>query len=397
MPRLIYLDNNSVTRPSSQVIAKMIPFFTERWGTPSAPHQMGQTLFPAIEEALRGIYALVGAKERDTILFTSSAAEGTNHVISSTYFDVTVHTGKNQFITSLIDEAPSMMAIERLEQLSCVSKMVAPNHYGQITAEAIADLITPRTALVSMSWANALTGVINPINDIAVLCQERGIRLHLEASHVLGKLAADWEEVPAQFLTFNGDCLHAPSGTGALYVRGDVTISPFILGGSEQAALRAGNYSVAGLVALGQAARESLDACDLMCMEVARLRSKLENELVSLIPGAIVFFRDQERLPNCTAIGFPGVSNEALLYLLNRKGVCATIGGGSHQQIGLILSASGIEESLARSAISFSLSRETTEEEIDIAIDIIVDCVNHLRRISNKWVSNGEEKSKGAL
>ena len=155
MPKLIYLDNNTITRPSPQVVAKMIPFLTERWGNPTAPHQVGQTLFPAIEEALRSVYALVGAKESDTILFTSSAAEGANHVIFSTYFDVTVHTGKNQFITSSIDEAPSMMATERLAQLSCVGKVAQADKNGQITARAIADLITPRTALVSMNWANA--------------------------------------------------------------------------------------------------------------------------------------------------------------------------------------------------------------------------------------------------
>ena len=386
MPKLIYLDNNTITRPSPQVVAKMIPFLTERWGNPTAPHQVGQTLFPAIEEALRSVYALVGAKESDNILFTSSAAEGANHVIFSTYFDVTVHTGKNQFITSSIDEAPSMMATERLAQLSCVGKVAQADKNGQITARAIADLITPRTALVSMNWANALTGVINPINDIAILCEERGIRLHLEASNVLGKIVGDWEDVPAHFLTFNGDSIHTPSGIGALYIRSDAKTSPFILGGAEQAGLRAGSYSVAGLVALGQASIEALDARDLMCTEVARLRSKLEKEIQAAIPDAVVFFQDQERLPHCTAIGFPGIYNETLLCLLNRQGVCASIGGGTQQQIALILSACGVEEVLARSAISFSLSRETTEDDIDRAAEIIVGVVKKLRQLSCQWI-----------
>ena len=382
----IYLDNNTVTKPSEQAIAKMIPFLMEKWGNPMAPHQIGQLVVPSIEEALRQIYALLRAKENDNVIFTSSSAEGINHVILSTYFDVTVHTGKNQFITSLIDEAPSIMAIGRQDSLTCVGKMANANKEGFISAEAIAEAMNPRTALVSLAWANGLTGVINPVKEILKLCQDRGVRLHLDASHVLGRVFFDLDEALPDFMTFSGDAIHAPSGTGALFIRGDIKISPFILGGLEQGGLRAGSYSVANLVALGQAASEASDACDLMCTEVARLRGKFEREIISQIPDAVIFFKDQERIPTTTAIGFPGVANEALLYLLNRKGVYASIGGGSYQQIGLILMASHIEESLAHSALSFSLSRETTEDEIDRAVEIIVDSVTRLRKISHKLI-----------
>lgn len=389
MPQGIYLDNNTITRPSEQAVAKMLPFLMDRWGTPSAPHAKGQELYPAIDEALHGIYALVGAKESDDIIFTSGGAEGTNHVVMSTYFDVTVHTGKNQYITSTIDEAPSIMAIGRLEQLSCVGRMVSADKHGRVTAQAIADTLTPRTALVSISWANGLTGVINPIEEIAALCKDRGVRFHLDASHVLGKLFFDWDDVPAHFLTFGGDGIHAPSGTGGLFIRHDVKCSPFILGGIDQGGHRAGAYSVAGLVALGQAAREAIDMRDLMCTEVVRLRGKFEDGIVEKIKDAVIFFCDQERLPQTTAIGFPGITNEALLHALNREGVYACIGGGSYQQIGLILEASGVEPPLAHSAISFSLSRDTTEDEVDRAIGIVVACVEKLRKISHSIVKEG--------
>lgn len=384
MAQGIYLDNNTSTRPSERAVAKMLPFLTERWGVPSAPHQIGQQLLPAIEDALKGVYALIGASENDDIIFTSSSAEGINQIILSTYFDVTVHTGKNQFITSLIDEAPAIMAIGRLEHLSCIGKMAPADKHGKITAEAIAEAMTPRTALVSIAWANGLTGVINPIVEIAKVCKERGVLLHIDASHVLGKVFPDWEEIPAQFMTFNGDSFHAPSGTGGLFIRGDTKCSAMILGGTEQGGHRAGAYGVAGLVALGQAAREAIDARDYICTEVARLRGKLENGIVASVPDAVVFFQDQERLPNCTAIAFPGIANEALLYLLNRKGIYASIGGGTYQQIGLVLAASGVDDVLAHTAISFSLSRETTEDEIDRAIEVIADCVKHLKKISQK-------------
>jgi len=381
----IYLDNNTTTKPSQEAIAKMMPFLTERWGVPSAPHLIGQRLNYAIEESLRSLYALLGAKESDEIIFTSSSAEGVNQVVLSTYFDVTIPTGKNQFITSVIDEAPAIMAIGRLEQLSCVGKMAPADSSGRVTAKAIAEAMTPRTALVSLGWANGLTGVINPIEEIAALCKERGVRLHLDASHVLGKVFCDWEEVPAQFLTFNGDSFHAPTGTGGLFIRGDTSCSPLILGGIDQGARRAGSYSVAGLVALGQAAREAIDARDLLCTETARLRSKLENGIVNAVPGAAVLFSQQERLPNTTAIAFPGVPNESLLFLLNQNQVYATIGGGTYQQIGLVLTACGIDEVLAHTAISFSLSRETNDEEIERTIAIVTDCVAKLRKVSRAF------------
>ncbi|CAK9251057.1 unnamed protein product [Sphagnum jensenii] len=119
-------------------------------------------------------------------------------------------------------------------------KMAPADKNGRITAGAIAEAMTPRTALVSIAWANGLTGVINPIEEIAAICKERGVHLHIDASHVLGKVFAEWEEVPAHFLTFNGDSIHAPSGTGALFIRGDVKCSPMILGGIEQGGYRAG-------------------------------------------------------------------------------------------------------------------------------------------------------------
>lgn len=384
MAQGIYLDNNTTTRPSEKAISKMLPFLTENWGSPSSPHQFGQQVVPAMGEAYRLIYALMGAKESDSIILTSSAAEGVNQVILSSYFDITRHTGKNQYITSTMDEAPAIMAIGRLEQLGCVGKMVNGNAHGQITAEIIADAISPRTALVSLSWANGLTGVINPVGEIASLCAERGIKLHLDATHVLGKLFFDLEDVGAHFITFSGDHFHAPKGTGGLYIKNGTKCSPLILGGVEQGGFRAGGVDVPGLVALGQASAEAIDSRDLVCTEIARLRNHFEEGILQQVAGARVFFRECERLPHCTAIGFPGVPNEALLYALNRRGVYASIGGGSFQQIGLVLMACGIDEITAHTALNFSLSRQSNEEEIEKAVEIVADCVKKLHKVSSK-------------
>lgn len=382
MTKSIYLDNNTIAKPSMQALSKMMPYLSDFWGAPSAPHKKGQELFPAIEENYKKIYSLLGASDRDDFILTSSGAEAVNHVFFSVYFHISRGSGKNQFITSNIDEAPALMSIGRLEQLSCIGIMVDANNNGIVTPEAIAKAITPRTALVSISWANALTGVINPVAEIATMCREKGIFFHVDATQVLGKLLFNMSEIKADFITFNGDQLHAPKGIGGLLIRNGVHCSPFIVGGSEQGGFRAGSLNVPGLVALGHIADENIETRDLMCTEVARLRGKLESGIVAKYTQAKVLLDGCERLPHCTVIAFPGVINEALLYELNRKGVCATIGGGCFQQIALILEGCGIPTQLAHSSISFSLSRETTEDEIDQAIDIVANAASKLSRLS---------------
>lgn len=351
-------------------------------GVPSQPHQMGQRLLPAMEEAYRSIYALLSADSKDNLVLTSSGTEAVNHVVQAVYFDVTRTTGKNHFVTASIDEAPAILAVARLEQMGCVGKMAAVTTGGFVTPQAIADVITPRTALVSLSWANGLTGVINPVSDIAKLCRERGILFHLDATHVLGKLYFDLAEVGADFITFNGDNLHGPKGSGVLWVRDGVRLSPLLLGGAQQAGYRAGDVNIPAMVGLGVACAEALESRDLMCTEVARLRDKLEAGVKAGFSDAVLFFNDQQRLPNCSAIGFPGISNELLLYSLDRQQLYCSMGGGNFPQLGLVLTASGVKDTLAHSALSFSLARTAYEEEIDRAIEIIVSTALRLRKLS---------------
>jgi cysteine desulfurase len=391
MTSLIYLDNSTTASPSETVISAMMPYWKTYWGIPIAPHQKGQELYPFLTHFYQTLYAFIGAQEGDQVILTSSGAEAINHVISSVYRDVTLSTGKNQFLTSKADEASAMMAISHLEPFGCVGKMIEINSHGMVTAQALADVLSPRTALVSLSWANGLTGIIQPISEIADLCRQRGIRLHLDATHILGKLFYELNEINPDYLTFNGDQLHGPKGTGALYIKQGLHCSPFIFGSADQGGMRAGGLNMPGLAGLATAAQEALDNRDLLCTEIARLRNQLERGILKDFPKAHVCFRDQERLPHCTTILFPGIANEALLFVLNRHGVCASIGGGNFQQLSLLLTFAGIEETLAHSAISFSLSRYTTEDEIDRAITIIVESAHMLSHLSEQIFSQSRE------
>ena len=278
------------------------------------------------------------------------------------------------------------MSIEHLEHLGCIGKHIPVNERGIITAKALSEMISPRTALVSIPWADGLTGVIQPLDEIRDLCKQRGILLHLEATHILGKLFFELEDVQADFITFNGDQLHAPKGTGGLYIRQGVKCSSFIAGGSDQAGLRAGAINMPALVGLACAAKESLENRDYIGTEIARLRNYLEKEIIKAVPQAVVLFKDQERLPHCTTIAFPGIISESLLFVLNRKGVYASIGGGNFQQLSLVLAATALPHLITHGAISFSLSRYTNEVDIDRAIAIISESANKLLLTSKEII-----------
>ena len=382
--RRINLDNHHVTKPNAQAIKAMEIYYSELWGVPSVPHGMGQELLAGMEAAYKAIYKFLGAQDEDHFVFTSCGAEAVNHVIFSTFKDISAITGKNHFVTSRIDESPSVMAIGQLDSLGAVSSMAQVNDGGFVTKDAIADAITPRTALVSLSWANALTGVIQPVEDIAAFCKERGILLHLDASHTLGKTHLDAKTAGADFITFDGQGIHAPLGTGGLWAEKDQDPSPLIAGGSMQSPLRGGHPNIPGLIAMGHCAQAAMENVDFINTETARLRNKLEEGIIGKVRGAYPCFANSARLPNCTSIVFPGIGNDALLYSLNKKGILASFGGNPSQTIANVLSASGMDPLHAQCAVSFSLSHENSEDEIDEALETIIATATNLQNLSEK-------------
>lgn len=378
----IYLDNSTITRPSDRAISQLLPYLTDYWGHPLAPHRFGERLYPSIEESYRSIYKLLGAAPEDTIIFTSSGAEAVNQAIFSVYLQDMIKGGRTQFVTTAIEEAPALMAIGRLEEMGAKVKIAQPNSEGIVDAQAIGDQLSARTAMVSLSFANGMTGIIQPIQEIAMLCKERGVYLHVDLSHVIGKLKINLAELGVDFASMEGSLFHAPRGIGALFVRQGVELAALIAGGMEQGGYRAGCPNLPLMVAIAQAAKEALETNDLFCTEIARLRSKLEQGVLNAYPDAKILFPESLKLPHITVIAFPGIVNEAMLYRLNQANICASIGGGSAQQLSLILKSCKVEPMLALSAVHFSLSRETKEEEVDQAIVLISDIAKELRSLS---------------
>lgn len=374
MKERIYLDNSQATKPSPEAISAMVPYLTDRWGAEMAPHRDGARLFPAIKEAMQSLYSLLQAdEEQENLVITSSGAEAVNQVIFGVYHEVTRNLGKNQFVTSTMDEAPQIVAASRLEEYGCIAKMVSVNESGMVTRQALAESFSPRTALFSLSVGCGLTGVLQDLAPLADLCRERGVLLHLDVTHALGKVQFDWEKIDPDFVTFNGDQIHAPPGVGGLLIRKGKRMPPLILGGANQAGYRAGARNTAATVGAGVAADQMLGARDYLCTEVGRLRFVLETKLKEKIPGLQVLFQQESRLPHCTTLLLPGVVNELAAFALDREGISVSIGGGQQQQISYIVQAAGLSAEKSYTAISLSLSRYTTEQEIETAVTAIAE------------------------
>lgn len=363
---MIYLDAHSSTRPCTAALERMTPYLQDHWGASFAPHRMGQELVAALDTRYQMIYDLVGAHEKDPFIFTSSGAEAINQVFWSVFLERARKEGKTHILISAIEDAPTMQCAKRLEELGCTIKIVPTNEQGQIDLEKLAAWINPRTALISVTMAQGLTGVIQPIEAVAQIAKEKNILLHLDATYAIGKYPITFN---SDYLTFSGDRIHAVKGSGALFAKEQVPLVPFILGGNEQNSLRGGAFDIPSFMALSAAAQQAILYLDLMAVEVVRLRDLLES-----LVNATVLYKDVLRLPNTTTLIFPNVHQEALLYLLNRKGVYASMGGPYCQHLSRLTGS--------ESALHFSLSRMTTEEEIRKAAAIINDAVKQLQAIS---------------
>jgi cysteine desulfurase len=257
-----------------------------------------------------------------------------------------------------------MQCAKRLEELGCTIKIAPQKENGEIDVGKLEELINPRTALISVTMAHGLTGVIQPVEEIVLLAKKKGVYLHLDATYAVGKYPFSFE---SDYLSFSGDRIHSVKGSGALFAKPTAPLIPFILGGNEQGGLRGGSFDIPSFMALSAAAQQALLYLDRMALEVVRLRDLFEEEV-----KGTVLYKDSFRLPNTTTMIFDKVHGEALLYFLNRKGVYASIGG----------SYAGHLSRIQRGAVSFSLSRMTTEEELRRAAVIINEVVHSLQMLS---------------
>jgi cysteine desulfurase len=381
----IYLDNNATTIVDPKVKEAMEPFWCQLYGNPNSLHSFGTEVHPYMRLAFDRLYAGINARDNDDIILNGCATEGNNTVIKGVYYEHILKGRKTEIVTTQVEHPCVTKSCKYLESLGVKVVYLPVNEDGIVTADILREHIHPdRTALVSIMWANNETGLIFPVRDLALLCRERGILFHTDAVQAVGKVGVNVQEVPVDFLTFSAHKFHGPKGVGGLFIRRGVRIPPLLHGGEQMSGKRAGTVNTAGLVGMGLAMELAVQNLAYEETVVRALRDKLEDELLS-IKGVRVIGRREMRTPNTILASTKGVEGEAFIWDLNKNGISASTGSACASESlepNPTFTAMNIDEELAHTGVRFSLSRFTTEEEIDRAVEIVKKSIERLRAIS---------------
>lgn len=383
----VYLDNNATTLVDPKVKELMDPYFCQMYGNPNSLHRFGTETHPAIKKALDDLYEGINAADEDDVIITSCATESNNWVIKGIYFDILRHGVKNHIITTDVEHPAVRATCAFLETLGVEVTYLPINDQGTISAEQVREAITEKTALVSVMWANNETGMIFPIQEIGEICRERGILFHTDAVQAIGKIPVDVQKAKIDLLSFSAHKFHGPKGVGALYIRKGVELTPLFHGGEHMSGRRSGTLNVAGIVGMGEAMRLAVHYLDFEKSNVRRLRDRLENALLEL-PDVFVVGSRENRVPNTVLISVKGVEGEAMLWDLNKAGIAASTGSACASEdleANPVMIAIGADKELAHTAIRLSLSRFTTEAEIDYTIEVFKKSAERLRSISSSY------------
>jgi len=377
----IYLDNNATTKVDEAVFAEMRPYFTELYGNPSSMHYFGGQVQKKIDEARQRVAALIGAHP-DEIIFTACGTESDNAAIKSA---LEVFPNRRHVITTRVEHPAVLTFCRALTKHGYRVTELNVDRKGCLDLDELRAAVDENTAVVSVMYANNETGVIFPIEEIGQIVKEKGALFHTDAVQAIGKIPLDMSASTIDMLSLSGHKLHAPKGIGMLYVRKGVPFRPFLVGGHQEKSRRAGTENTASIVALGKACALAGEFLDDENGRVKGMRDRLENELLRLIPAARINGGGAERLPNTTSIAFEFVEGELILLYLSELGICASSGSACTSgslEPSHVLRAMGVPFTCAHGSIRFSLSRFTTEEEIDSVIRELPAIIRRGREMS---------------
>lgn len=383
----VYLDNNATTMVDPKVFKAMEPFFVQMYGNPNSLHQFGSETHPALRCAMDQLYKGINAKDEDDIIITSCATESINWVIKGVYHDHILNGEKDHIITTEVEHPAVIAACKHLEALGAKVTYLPVNEKGIIQAHTLRDFITDKTALVSVMWANNETGMLFPMEEIGEICKEYGVLFHSDATQAIGKIPVDVQAIHIDFMSFSAHKFHGPKGVGGLYIKDSQPLTSLLHGGEHMGGRRSGTLNVPGIVGMGMAMQIAVENLDFEKNNVRKLRDKLEDAILE-IPDTFVVGTKEERTPNTILVSVKGIEGEAMLWDLNKNGIAASTGSACASEdleSNPVMEAIGAEADLAHTALRLSLSRFTTEDEIDYTIEVLKQAVQRLRAISSTY------------
>lgn len=381
---MIYLDNNATTKVDEKVLIEMLPFLKDDYANASSMYQFAEKPSKALKIARTQVREFLGAKDDKEIIFTSCGSESANMAIKGV---TNCNKEKRHIITTKIEHPCVLNVYKELEKQGYEVDYLGVNSEGELILDELREKIKKDTALVSIMWANNETGVINPVEEIADIIKTRNpqTKFFVDGVQAAGKIPIDIKNTQIDLLGISGHKLHAPKGIGALYIKTGTRLTPLINGGHQERGLRAGTENVPYIAALGKACELSSDALAFELKEVKRLRDKLEQGILKNVFNARLNTSSLNRVPNTTNIGFQYVEGELILLHLSDLGICASSGSACTSgslEPSHVLRAMGVPFTALHGSIRFSLSRFTTEQEIDFVIKNIPDIMDKLTKLS---------------
>ncbi len=378
---MIYLDNAATTRMASEVLEAMLPYFTTEYGNPGAVYAMGSGGKKAVNEARRKIAAVIGAGQEE-IYFTSGGSESDNWAIKGAAESL-CERGRH-IITTKIEHYAVLRTCKYLEKKGYEVTYLDVDREGLVRIRDLEAAVRKDTILISVMSANNEVGTIQPIGEIGKLAREKGILFHTDAVQTFGQIPVNVEELGVDMLSASAHKLNGPKGVGMLYLRKGVKLAAFLHGGTQERGRRAGTENVPGIVGFGVAAERASGRLEEKEPREKELRDYLIRRIESEIPDCRLNGHRTKRLPGNVNFSFGAVEGEALLILLDRKGICASSGSACTSRESApshVLLAMGLDEEQANGSIRLTLSGDNTREEMDVTVQQLKQIVAYLREI----------------
>jgi len=384
MEKLIYMDNAATTSTAPEVVSAMLPFFTEYYGNPSSVYNFAQKSKMAIEDAREIIADSIGAAKSNEIYFTGGGSESDNWALKSAAF--CLRNKGNHIITTKIEHHAILNTCAYLEKNGFEVTYLDVDSEGFVSLEDVENAITDKTILISVMFANNEIGTIEPVCEIGEIAHKHGILFHTDAVQAMCHVPINVTEMNIDLLSASAHKFHGPKGVGFMYMKNSAKLEPFIHGGAQERARRAGTSNVPGIVGMGQAVKLALSTLDKDTHTIINMRNYIVDRILGEIPD--VTFDGPEigslkRLPSNMHFCFKDVSGDSLLIMLDMNGICASSGSacaaGSIDPSHVLL-AIGRSKDEAKGALRLSIDKDLTKEDADYAIDALKAAVARLRR-----------------
>lgn len=375
----IYFDNNATTKCDENVVNAMLPYFNEEYGNPSSIYSFGKEIKDDITKARKNIAKLLNADENE-IIFTSCASESNVTAIMNA---VNNNPNKKHIITTKVEHASIMETMKNLETKGYEITYLSVDEKGRINIEELKKSIRKDTILICVMMANNEIGNIYPIKEIGKIAKENNILFHCDAVQAVGKIKIDVKEMNIDTLSLSGHKIHAPKGIGVLYVNKNNQFNQLIFGHQEKNR-RGGTENVPYIIGLGKAVENLLEDNYKTNERIKELRDKLEAEIKNNIEDIIIYGDLENRLPNTSNIAFKGVNGEEILLMLESFNIYVSTGSACNSEIAEpshVLTACNADLD-NYSPIRISLSKDNTEEEVEIFVQRLTNIISMLRKKS---------------